>query len=402
MHTAILAIASLAFATTATAAPAVDPAMTARLDHAVERAIADKRIVGTVVIVVRDGQIIYRRAAGLADREAATPMHEDTIFRLASVSKPIVSATFMQLVEEKRVHLDDPVTKWLPDFRPRLVDGDAPAITMRQLLTHSSGLSYRFLEPQGGAYHRLNVSDGLDQPGLGLDENLRRLGQAPLTFRPGEGWRYSLGIDVLGAVIAKVTGQSLPNAVKAEVTAPLGMRDTGFVVGDPSRLAIPYADGRPKPVRMTDGMFVSLGDGGARFAPGRALDPASYASGGAGMVGTARDIARFLETIRTGGGGILKAETVAAMMRDQVGPQAQTQGPGWGFGYGWAVLDDPAGTDTPQSKGTIQWGGAYGHSWFVDPARKLTVVALTNTAFEGMSGAFPTEIRDAVYGHRAD
>lgn len=115
------------------------------------------------------------------------------------------------------------------------------------------------------------------------------------------------------------------------------------------------------------------------------------------MIGTASDVLRFLETIRTDGGVILSHSTVAEMVKDQVGMQAQTQGPGWGFGYGWAVLDDPELAHSPQSKGTMQWGGAYGHSWFIDPVKKLTVVALTNTAFEGMSGAFPTDIRNAVY-----
>ena len=116
------------------------------------------------------------------------------------------------------------------------------------------------------------------------------------------------------------------------------------------------------------------------------------------MVGTAHDVLRFLEAIRGGGAPILELATVARMTADQVGPQAETSGPGWGFGYGWAVLADPAAAATPQSKGTFRWGGVYGHSWFVDPARALTVVALTNTAIEGMAGAFVTEVRDAVYG----
>ena len=110
------------------------------------------------------------------------------------------------------------------------------------------------------------------------------------------------------------------------------------------------------------------------------------------------DVWRFLECTRKGGGPILGGSALDAMATDQVGAQAQTQGPGWDFGYGWAVLVDPAAARTPQSGGTLQWGGAYGHSWFVDRQRGLTVVALTNTAFEGMSGSFPTEIRDAVYG----
>ncbi|MGP9766664.1 serine hydrolase domain-containing protein [Halomonas sp. AOP13-D3-9] len=371
--------------------------LTGRLDAAINRAIAENRVVGTVVLVAQDGEIIYRRAAGQFDREAGSPMKEDAVFRLASITKPIVSVTLMRLVEEGKLTLDDPVTKWLPTFRPQLADGSQPVITLRQLLTHTSGLSYRFVEPIGSNYDRLNISDGLDQPGLSLDENLHRLAQAPLAFAPGEGWGYSLGLDVLGAVIAEASGKTLPQAVQEAVIDPLQLADTAFVPSDPSRLATPYADGDPEPVRMTDGMAVPIWNSVARFAPSRAMNADSYPSGGAGMVGTAADVLRFLDVIRTGGEPILAPETVSAMMQDQVGAQAESQGPGWGFGYGWAVLDDPDAAGTPQSKGTIQWGGAYGHSWFVDPVNKLTVVALTNTAFEGMSGAFPMEIRDAVY-----
>lgn len=383
------------------ALPAAAGDLARRLDAAIDKAVAERRIVGTVVLVARDGALVYRRAAGLSDREAGVPMREDTIFRLASVSKPLVSAAVMTLVEEGRLRLDEPVTDFLPDFRPQLADGRAPAITIGQLLSHAAGLSYGFFEPEDSRYKTLAVSDGLDiVPGLTLEANLQRLARTTLAFPPGTGWRYSLSIDVLGAVIEKATGQTLAEAVAKRVTGPLGLKDTGFAVTDPARLGAAYADGRPAPTRMTDNELVPFAGNAVRFAPGRALDPGAYPSGGAGMVGTADDVLRFLEAIRTGGGPILKPETVKTMMADKVGAQAQTQGPGWGFGFGWAVLDDPAPTKTPQAAGTIQWGGAYGHSWFVDPANRLTVVGLTNTAFEGMSGAYTIEIRDAVYGPR--
>lgn len=393
MNRYLIGLAGIMLATSASASDA----LTGQLDAVINRAIAENRIVGTVVLVAQNGEIVYRRAAGQSDREARVPMHEDAVFRLASITKPIVSATLMLLVEEDKLTLDDPVTRWLPAFRPQREDGSEPVITLRQLLTHTSGLSYRFVEPTGSEYDRLNISDGLDQPGLSLNENLRRLEQAPLVFPPGEGWRYSLGLDVLGAVIAEASGKTLPQAVQEAVVGPLQLAETAFVASDPSRLVTPYADGDPEPVRMTDGMAVPIWQSAARFAPSRATNADSYPSGGAGMVGTADDVLRFLEVIRSGGEPILAPDTVSAMMQNQVSVQAETQGPGWGFGYGWAVLNDPDAAGTPQSKGTIQWGGAYGHSWFVDPVKKLTVVALTNTAFEGMSGAFPTEIRDAVY-----
>lgn len=392
-----LVLAAFAAASTAFAEPASDPALKARLDTVIDAAIAEKRIVGTVVIVSKNGEVVYRRAAGLSDREAGTAMREDAIFRLASVTKPFVTAAAMRLVEEGRLDLDAPVTRWLPDFRPRLPDGSTPEITVRQLLTHTSGLGYAFLEPADGPYHKLNISDGLDQPGLSLDENLARLSKADLHFAPGSSWRYSLGIDVVGGVLETIEGRSLSQIVRDKVTVPLGIEDTDFTVRDPSRLAKAYADGDPEPVPMTDGIAVPLMGLAATFAPSRILDVGSYPSGGAGMAGTASDVLRFLEAIRTGGAPIFKPQTVEAMVRDQVGPQSETQGPGWGFGYGWAVLTDPAPTGTPQATGTLQWGGAYGHSWFVDRENGLSVVALTNTAFEGMAGAFPTDIRNAVY-----
>jgi CubicO group peptidase (beta-lactamase class C family) len=368
-----------------------------RLDVVIDRAIAESRIVGSVVLVAEDGKCLYERAAGLADRTTRTPMALNTIFRLASVTKPILTAAAMRLTETDHIHLNDPVTRWLPDFIPRLANGSEAEILVRHLLTHTAGLSYRFLEPQGSPYHGLDISDGLDQPGLSLEENLRRLAFAPLSFRPGTAWRYSLALDVLGAILANAVGKSLPDVVRELVTRPLGMTDTSFEVTDLDRLATPYVNRAPIPKVLADGMAVPFGEGAVRFDPSRIFDPLSYPSGGVGMAGTATDVLTFLEAIRSGGGSILQPDTVQAMMTDQVGPQAQAQGPGWGFGFGWAVLCDPDLAASPQSKGTAQWGGVYGHSWFVDRVRNLSVVAFTNTALEGMCGAFPSQVRDAIY-----
>jgi CubicO group peptidase (beta-lactamase class C family) len=397
--------AALALASPSLAAPppvpvatAPDAALTARLDKVVDTAVAEKRLVGTVVLVARDGKVVYHRAAGLADREAGRPMREDAVFRYSSVTKPFVTAAVMKLVEDGKLNLGDPVTRWLPDFRPKLADGTEPVITLRQLLNHTSGLTYGLAETPSHPYHQLGVSDGIDQSGITLDENLRRLGQAPLAFPPGSAWRYSLAIDVLGSVLEKATGKPLPQVVAETVTRPLGLTDAGFVARDPTRLTAAYYNAQPAPKRMTDNLDVSLGATAVRFAPSRGTDKTAFPSGGAGMVGTAGDVLSLLEALRKGGAPILKASTVAEMMKDQVGAQAATQGPGWGFGYGWAVLDDPAVAKSPQGAGTVAWGGVYGHNWFVDPKSRLTVVIMTNTAFEGMNGAFTTQVRDAVYG----
>ncbi len=377
-----------------------DSALKSKLDGVIDKAVAQKHVVGVVVLVARDGQVVYERAAGLADREAARPMKTDEVFRLASMTKTLVSAAALALVEEGRLRLDDPVTKWLPTFRPKLADGTQPAITVHQLLTHTSGLSYGFLERPDGPYHRANVSDGLDQPGLSLEENLRRLASVPLLFRPGTAWNYSLSIDVLGAVVAQAGGASLPEVVAQRVTSPLKMDHTSFEVRDPGRLATPYADGTPEPARMEDNHTVRFGEEASlHYSPSRAFDRKSFPSGGAGMVGTASDYLVFLETLRTGGGKILKPETVRQMTSNQIGdlPILSTEGPGWGFGYGFAILKDQKDRQTPHTPGSYQWGGAYGSHWFVDPARKLTFVVLTNTAIAGMAGEFPNQLRDAIY-----
>jgi CubicO group peptidase (beta-lactamase class C family) len=368
----------------------------ARIDAAIDQAIAEKRIVGAVVLVSQDGKLVYQRAAGFADRESKRPMQLDTVFRLSSVSKPIVSAAAMVLVDQGKLSLDDPVTKWLPNFRPKLASGEAPTITVRQLLTHTSGLGYKFAEKPGTAYYQAGVSDGFDELRISLDENVRRLASVPLFNKPGEAFRYSVSIDVLGAVLEKVAGKPLAQVVAETVTQPLGMRDTGFWAKDPARLAVPYHDAKPAPAKMDDPFSMPFGEGGRMtYSPSRALDPKAFPSGGAGMVGTAPDIMRVLEAVRAGGKPILQTETAASMMRNQIG--SLLAGPGTGFGFGGAVVVDATASHTPQSPGTWQWGGVYGHSWFVDPARKLTVVALTNTALEGMWGKFTTDVRDAAY-----
>ncbi|MGH8188879.1 MAG: serine hydrolase domain-containing protein [Steroidobacteraceae bacterium] len=368
-----------------------------RIDTAIERAITEKRIVGAVVLVSHDGKLVYQHAVGFADRESKRPMQINTVFRLSSVSKPIVSAAALALVDRGKLSLDDHVTKWLPDFRPKLASGAAPTITVRDLLAHTSGLGYKFAEKPGTAYYQAGVSDGFDELRISLDENLRRLATAPLFSRPGEAWRYSISIDVLGAVLEKASGNALPQVVAELVTQPLGLRDTAFWAKEPARLAVPYYDSKPAPSRMDDPWSVPFGEGGRMtYSLSRALDPKAYPSGGAGMIGTAPDVMRFLETIRTGGKPILNGATAASMMRNQIGSLSGPQ-PGIGFGFGGAVVVDPASAHTPQSPGTWQWGGVYGHTWFVDPARKLTVVAFTNTALEGLFGKFTTDLRDAVY-----
>ncbi|CAI1640812.1 serine hydrolase domain-containing protein [Serratia entomophila] len=369
------------------------------IDDVVERALAEQRLVGGVILVARGGEVIYRRAAGMADREAGRPMAFNTLFRLASVSKPIVSVAALALMAQGRLRLDDPVTRWLPGFQPRLADGRTPRLTLRHLMTHTAGLSYRFFQPEQGFYAQAAVSDGMDDADLTLAENLRRIATAPLLAEPGAEWRYSIATDVLGAVIEQAAGLPLAEAVKASVTGPLGMNDTAFVAVDRERLAAAYADhpGEPRRLRQPDRLPFIDGSAGFRLSPARALDSGAYASGGAGMVGSAEDFIRLLEALRQGGSPVLPAEWVGALTSNQIGDLPMPFWPGRGFGLGITVLKDPRAAQTPESVGSWRMGGTYGHSWFVDPQRRLSVVAFTNTALEGMSGAFVVDICQAVY-----
>lgn len=171
------------------------------------------------------------------------------------------------------VGLDDPVTRFLPGFTPRLADGTAPDIQVRHLLTHTAGFGYPTLLP-GDPYRAAQVSTGLDQPGPTLKENLDRIASVPLYFAPGSGWRYGVATDVLGAVIEAIVGASLANAVAEYVTYPLGMRDTRFTVDEPERLATPYADGTPRAVRMTEAFPVR----DLIFSPARVFNETSFQS----------------------------------------------------------------------------------------------------------------------------
>jgi CubicO group peptidase (beta-lactamase class C family) len=237
-------------------------------------------------------------------------------------------------------------------------------------------------------------------PGLSLEENLRPLASVPLEFAPGTAWRYSLATDVLGAVIAKIQGSDLASAVREFVTGPLQMRDTIFGVADMRRLAVPYADGKPEPIRMNEPQVVGADPTtAARFSPARILDPKSYQSGGAGLAGTAADFMKFLEALQRGGEPIMKPETLAMASRNHISTlPREEKDAGWRFGLLSAVLDDPAAAKSPLSKGTLDWGGAWGHRWLVDRTAGISAVTLSNTAFEGVSGAYPKEIYRAIYG----
>lgn len=361
--------------------------LSSSIDQITATAMAEGRIVGGAVQVSLGGGPVYRKSFGLADREAGTPTALDTIYRLASVTKPMVSLTALALCDAGKLSLDDAVADHLPYFTPKF-QGQTPTITIRHLLTHTAGLGYN--------YSGTGVAAGLRDETVDFETNFTRLAGLELHFVPGTAWEYSVAIDVLGAVIAKVTGDTLEAAVHHYVTGPLGMADTAFHVTDAARLSVNYGNTPAGPDRMGDS-YTQRDDQGNElvYSPSRAFNLATFQSGGAGMVGTPDDLFTFFEEVRRGAPKLLKPETFSLAASPQTG--AVDRVPGCKFSLFSDIIIDPKLANTPESPGTLGWGGVYGHSWFVDRTRDLTVLMMSNTAPAGVNGPYVDAIRDAVY-----
>ena len=368
-----------------------------KIDKAIAENLENKMTSGIVTLVYLNGGPVYAKASGMADIEAGIPMQENTLFRFASISKAFTSLTVAALIAQGKIQLDDPVTKWLPGFLPKLPDGTIPTITIRQLLSHMAGLDYRWAQKEDGPYATAGVTDGLDITGISLEENIRRIASAPLAFAPGSSWLYSLAPDILGAVIAKVHGADFPAAMRELLLGPLGITDTAFSVpvSQKNRVAAAYyLDTGKKLTRMAEDQFLtSPDDRYFHFSPERVFKADEYPSGGVGLVGTAADLMKIVEVIRTGDAPFAPKDLILQMSENCLnGIEAR---PGMGFGLGWGILVDPVRAEnTPQTPGTRMWGGVYGSKWFTDPAKNLSVVSMTTTALDEVVSV---AIRNAIY-----
>lgn len=380
--------------------PELDARVLQRVARHWQAFVDQGRIVGGVLLLAQDGEVRYASARGWADRERGVPMQRQTRFRLASLSKLLTSITALRLCEMGVLALDAPVTCWLRDFRPRLADGREPVIELRHLLSHTAGLSYGFEQLPGNGYERAGVSDGLDVTPIGLEENLRRLAGLPLLFEPGTAWGYSVGTDVIGAVIEQATGESLGVALARWVTGPSGMTDTGFPqAGDvKAELAVAYKDSAFEPSLIQFDDVLELDSGQARVSSARAFDPGQYQSGGAGVLGTANDYLKLLECLRLGGAALLSEASVGRLVGNAIGEIGiKGRGPGWKFGLGPAVLTDPLAAQQVQGAGTWSWCGVYGSHYWVDPVARISLVAMTNTTVTGAWGEFADGLVAAIY-----
>lgn len=359
-----------------------------RVNAAIDAALGS-RIVGCVVLINQNGQEIFARAAGLADREAGRKVERDAIWRLASITKPIVATAALKMMEAGLLDLDDPVEKYLPYFTPASPDGVVRPITIRQLLSHSSGLGYE-TTPK-------DVAPGMSGPYITLEENLRRLAKAPLMFAPGTGWVYGTSIDVVGGILAAINGSSLEAAVKKYAAAPLGMVDWGFTPTEAGRVTANYANGElptpsvVPPVRITEDNHQGTG-----WQVDRIFRADAPQSGGGGSCGTADDVMKMLDVYN--GGSFLKPSSVEEAFANQIGTLPRREGDaGKRFTVLGAMIADPAAAKSPCPVGTLDWGGAWGHNWIVDRTNRLSIAVLTNVAPEGCNGPFREDIRDAVY-----
>jgi CubicO group peptidase (beta-lactamase class C family) len=361
-------------------------------------AVEHKQIGGASALVARNGKIVYFAAVGVADTDGARPVAEDTIFRIASMSKPITSVTAMTLVEEGKLDVNDPVSKYLPEFKQSVLMTDlktgatraaAREITIHDLLTQTSGITYRFMGKPGVGplYVKANVQDGLSESPFSLAENCRKIAGMPLLNDPGAAWEYGLNTDVLGRVIEVASGQTLSEAFEKRVLGPLKMRDTFFVVPEAKR-------GRLAAVFMPDvqkGTIAKAGtdpvvSGPLVWTTTYSTKKSGYFSGGAGLCSTAGDYARFLQMMLNGGeldgARVLKKESVDEMVKNQIGDLRIGFGMhGDKFGYGFGIMSEKSDRKDgdPAPVGTFSWGSFYGSYFWGDPKNQVIAVLHTQT-----------------------
>lgn len=350
------------------------PDRTQRLMDALKREVDSGRLPGAVALIARRGQIGLLEAVGVQDPATGAPMRTDSIFRIYSMTKPVVSVAIMMLVERGQLLISDPVSRWLPEYaHPQVATAQglvpAPqAATVQDLLRHTAGLTYEFLGDsevqQQYNQHKLASRERNNE------EFSHTLASIPLMFQPGSVWAYSRATDVLGRLIEVVSGQSLGDFLHAEIFEPLGMTDTGFWVlpEEEHRIAEPFAHDP---------------DGGI---PMKVIEPRqvpALESGGGGLMSTALDYARFLQCLRNkgelNGVRLLSPHMVDYMTSDHLGnipADGTLLPPGHGFGLGFAVRTHLGLSPVPGSVGLYYWGGIAGTTFFVDPALDMYAMLL--------------------------
>ncbi len=376
----------------------LDAARLERMESRIRADVDKGRIPGAVMLVARDGKVVMHKAIGSQDPAKATPMREDSIFRIYSMTKPIVSVAAMILVEEGRMLLSDPVSQHIPELKGLRVgvekDGKLEIVpaqreaTVQDLLRHTSGFTYGVFGK--GLVKDIYTRNGIDSTDHDNAEFVKKLATAPLMFQPGTTWEYSRSTDVLGHVIERVSGMPLDRFLDERILKPLGMKDTGFYAPPEraGRLAEAFAadPDTKQPIRMLE----------VRSKP-------RYLAGGQGMVSTAQDYFRFAQMLLNGGEldgkRILSKKTVEYMTSDHLGTirgPAYAPGPGYGFGLGFAVRLADGQAATPGSAGDYTWAGLGGTYFWVDPRERLIGIWMMQAP--NQRNYYRVLYRDMVYG----
>ena len=386
----------------------------ARIDAVLQQYVDENRLAGAVALVLRDGQTAYEKAVGWSDKEAGRRMAPTTIFRIASQTKAITSAAVLVLLEEGKLTLNDPVSRYIPSFAnskvairndaaapgtaPEIVPARRP-ITIRDLLTHTAGISYGTDRHVAPMYEAKGLGPAAGFGWYTADKSepvcdtMERLGTLPFVAQPGEAWVYGYNTDILGCIVEKASGSPLDAFVKTRITGPLGMKDTQFFLPaeQRDRLAAVYTIG-------ADGKIARAPDG-PRGQGNYVEGPRKSFAGGAGLLSTARDYARFLEMTRNGGVldgvRILSPRTIALMTTNQIGALHSPNGLGFGLGF---ETTDRYGANGLDSEGAYGWSGAYATMYRVDPEARLVLVLMVqvvpNTSDIGRK--FPTLVYQAL------
>lgn len=365
------------------AATSISKERLARIDTLMQQYVDENLIAGAVALILQNSQPVYEHAAGWADKEAGTRMSTDTIFRIASQSKALTSTAVLQLQEQGKLVVTDPVSKYIPEFAKTtvMVNGNAvPAkrpITLRDLLTHTAGISYGTNPEIAALYKEKGLGPAAGIGWYTADKNepicttMERLGSLPFVAQPGEAFVYGYNTDILGCVVERASGMSLDEYLRKNVTQPLGMKDTNFFLPKEQRNRLAAVYGTSTSGKIARSGNDAKGQGSYVDGPRRSF------AGGAGLLSTARDYARFLEALRNGGtlgnARILSPRSVALMTTNQIGDIYNKPDMGFGFGFETVERYGASGMEAP---GAFGWGGAYGTNYRVDPTSGLVVVLM--------------------------
>ena len=359
-----------------------------RIDNTVNDYINKKWLNGAVAIIYKNGKLIYHKGFGYSDIDKKTPMQKDAIFRIASQTKALTSVSIMILYEQGKLLLNDPVSKYIPEYKDEKVLDKynaadttfttVPAkrdITIRDLLTHTSGIGYAGIgSPEMNAiYAKNNISAGLGEVNSTLVERMKALGKLPLQAQPGEKWIYGLNMDLLGALVEIISGTNLEDFIHKNISEPLGMNGTWFNLpkDKAARLTTVYTEDSLQHIIKWDEHHFNVN-------PSYPLAAKHYFSGGAGLSSTANDYAIFLQMILNGGTynghRILSKRSVEMMTSEQINiPFDGTND----FGLGFSVITKKGAAAGPWSEGTFTWGGFFGTTYWVDPKEKLVCLFMT-------------------------